>query len=93
VNSVSGVRLAFKDAVTYPGRSYRVTDAGGTGKMKVSVEFTNPGVPYKATEGASVAVSSDGLLPRLIGRGWTMSDEPWRDRQNDSMPAAAPADP
>lgn len=49
VNSVSGVRLAFKDAVTYPGWSYRVKDAGGTGKLKVSVEFTNPGVPYKVT--------------------------------------------
>ncbi len=49
VNSVSGVKLVFKDAITYPGWSYRVKDAGGTGKLKVSVEFTNPAVAYKVT--------------------------------------------
>lgn len=49
VNSISGVRLAFKDAITYPGWSYRVKDAGGTGKFKATVEFTNPGVAYKVT--------------------------------------------
>jgi hypothetical protein len=49
VNSIPGVRLRFEDAITYPGWTYRVKDAGGTGKLKVSVEFTNPAVPYKVT--------------------------------------------
>lgn len=49
VNYVPGVRLSFKDAITYPGWVYRVKDAGGTGKFKVSVELTNPDVPYKVT--------------------------------------------
>lgn len=49
VNSVSGVKLVFTDAITYPGWTYRVKDAGGVGKLKVSVEFTNPAVAYKVT--------------------------------------------
>jgi len=49
VNSISGVKLVFSDAITYPGWTYRVKDAGGVGKLKVSVEFTNPAVPYKVT--------------------------------------------
>ena len=49
VNSVTGTRLVFVDAITYPGWNYRVKDAGGAKRLKVSVEFTNPAIPYKIT--------------------------------------------
>lgn len=49
VHYVPGVGTWFSDAITYPGWVYRVKDPGGAGKFKVSVEFSNPAVPYKVT--------------------------------------------
>ncbi|MGD9795921.1 MAG: hypothetical protein AB7V43_20845 [Acidimicrobiia bacterium] len=48
VHSVPGKSLTFVDAISYPGWSYKVKDAGGKNR-KVSVQFTNPAVTSKVT--------------------------------------------